>query len=280
MKPSALLLAALLALMQAGAPDEEQPMLRGLEHFEAGRWAEALACFRQAEEADPSDLTAKYNSHRTVLAQEELALAEQELTEKYAALASARSIRAAAAYNLGTAYLAIADEADKAGALAQAAAELEQARSWLQRSLLDNSADREAKNNLEYANKLAEKLQQQQGEGEQQEGEEGDRQQDRQEGEGQQQEGQGEQGEGKEQEGEQQEREEQQGSGQEGQQGQAQPREQESGSRAEGQQREIPEETARNLLEAARNAEMRAIRLLREQLNRKAGRRPRVKKDW
>ena len=33
MKPSALLLAALLALMQAGAPDEEQPMLRGLEHF-------------------------------------------------------------------------------------------------------------------------------------------------------------------------------------------------------------------------------------------------------
>jgi len=268
-------LAATVALVVA--EEEIGPFERGLELFRRGRYEEALRQFEAAEALAPGDPLGGYNSLTCRAAAGALEEAESVLTATFDELGRRPAIRARAAYNLGTAYLRLADEAARDGALASRQGELHAAIRWLRQSLLDVPEDRDAKSNLEYANRLLEELESQQQQEGQGEGDSGDdeREQD-QEGEG----------EGdRDRQGDQDGEGEGEGEGRDSQQDESQ--RQQSGRREDGraedrqaESREIPEEVARNLLRAARDAELRALRLLREQRNRRDAARRRPLRDW
>ena len=263
-----------LALLFLLAADEstDDPFARGVELFGKGLYAEAVNQFARAEDLDSQDLLARYNGLTGLTAAGDLQRALAKLGADFETLDLRPAVRARAAYNLGTAFLALADEADRAGNLDSRAPELMQAVNWLRRSLLDSPGDTPARNNLEYANKLLEKLQQQQqqqGEGQQ------DQDQDQQQGENQQQQ----QGEG-EQNKQQQQGEGEQNEQQQQQQGEGEQSEQNQQQQQQQQKREIPPDVARNLLKAARDAELKAMKMLREQRNKDAKKKSSNKRDW
>lgn len=253
---------AVAFLIAAFPADETDQLKRGVELYNSGKFAEALEAFLKAEEADPKAPLPKYNAMAVMAETEKLNEMERKLTADFSTLGSQEDIRAKSAYNLGTAYLKLVDAADKAGQLPSKAKELDSAVNWLRRSLLDDSIDSEAKNNLEYANKLKKKLekqkQDQQGDGKNKDQQD---QQDKQD----------------KQDQKQDQQDQKQQKDQDRKQDQQQQNQQE---RKEQQEREISDDMARNLLEAARDAEKKAIKMLREQLKKKAGKKPRKEKDW
>jgi Ca-activated chloride channel family protein len=270
----AVILFALLALAAADAA-QKNPFEHGIKLYEQGRYADAVREFSRAEKIDPKDILAKYNGLTSLAAAGDLQRALAKLGADFEALDVHPSVRARAAYNLGTAFLGLADEADRAGQLQTRAGELTESAKWLRRSLLDSPGDNQVRNNLEYANKLLDKLrQQQQQQQKQQQNGEGKDQKDQ-----QQQQNQSDQN--RQQQNEQQQ---QQNKQQEGQQQNEQQQRERQGTQQEQQQqqkpREIPPDVARNLLKAARDAELKALKMLRDQQNKDAKKQPGNRKDW
>ena len=294
----ALILLALVGLVAADGPEgqPQQPFQRGIDLYDQGLYAEAAEAFARAEEIDPADLLAAYNRLTSLAAGGDIETALRKLEGDFAALETEPGVRSQAAYNLGTALLRIADEADKNQQLAQRAPELMSSIRWLRSALLDEHADPQAKNNLEYANKLLEKLKQEQQEQQQQDGE-GEQNEDRQQQDQDQQQGenqqdqQGQQNQQDQQQQQQQDRnegeqEDQQSEQQQGQDQQQQQRQQQQQGQGEQQDKEqqgevkqIPEDVARNLLKAAREAELKALKMLREAKNKDAKKKKGVR-DW
>jgi Ca-activated chloride channel homolog len=258
---------AALALVAIAATDQDH-LREGVKSFRAGNYQAALQAFQQAEQGE-SPLMAAYNALTSMANAGDLAKMEEKLAAQYATLGSDTALRADAAYNLGTANLEIARQADTQNQLPAHAAELQSAVQWLRRSLLDDPDDPDAKSNLELANKLLEKLKQQQQEQQNQDNQ--DNKQD------QQQDGEQNQGQNKQQQQDQQQQKDQQQNQQQNQQQQQQNQQQ---KQQEQQEREISEATAKNLLEAARNAEEKAMKMMREQLNRKQQKRAPKGRDW
>jgi Mg-chelatase subunit ChlI len=268
-----------LTLISLVAADQAQPnhFEQGIALYRQGRFADAVREFAAAEKIDPKDVLAKYNGLTCLASGSDLQRALAKLGADFDALDVRPPVRARAAYNLGTAFLKLADEADRAGSLQTRAGELSEAAKWLRRSLLDAPGDLPVRNNLEYANKLLDKLKQQQQQQQQNQGNKDNQQQQQQDQNSQNQKQQ--QGDQKQQQNQQQ----QQGQQQQSQDQQRQQRQQQEGQRQEGQQQEqrkIPPDVARNLLKAARDAELRALKMLRELQNKDAKKQPSNKKDW
>jgi Ca-activated chloride channel family protein len=253
------------------AEEASDQLRRGVELFREGKFQQALSAFLDAEKAQPDDPIAPYNALTTMANTGQLEEMEKKLSEQFASLGTEPTLRARSAYNLGTAFLRLADEADKQNMLQQRAGELQKAVQWLKQSLLDDSTDTDAKNNLEYAQKLLEKLQQQQQDQEQnqdqdqeQKQKQDDKQQDSQQ---------------KQDQDEKQQQNEQQQQ-QQDQQDKQQQQEQNQQQQQELKEREISDATAKNLLEAAKDAEKRAMQMLRENMKRKQKDRKARGKDW
>lgn len=270
----AIIALALLALLAADESTGD-PFERGVLLFEQGRYADAVKEFAKAEELAPDDLLARYNGLTSLAAGGDLQRALAKLGVDFESLDVRPDVRAGAAYNLGTAFLGLADEADRAGNLASRAGELMQSVNWLRRSLLDAPGDTPARNNLEYADKLLKKLRQQQQEQQQQEGE-GQQDKDKEQQQDQQQRGE-DKNEQQQQQGEGEQDKKQQ---QEGEQKQDQQRQPQEGEQQQGKQREIPPDVARNLLKAARDAEIKAMKMLREHQNKDSKKQSSNKRDW
>jgi Ca-activated chloride channel family protein len=246
---------------------------RGVELFREGQFQEALSAFLNAEKAQPGDPIAPYNALTTMANSGRLEDMEKKLSDQFAALGADPTLRARSSYNLGTALLKRADEADKQNMLPQRAGELQKAIQWFKQSLLDDSADFDAKNNLEYAQKLLEKLQQQQQQQEQnqdQQQKKDDRQQDSQQ----------KQQQDQEQQQKDQQQQDQQQQNQQQQQDQQQQNQQQQQQQQDLKEKEISDATAKNLLEAAKDAEKRAMRMLRENIKRKQKDKKARGKDW
>lgn len=252
--------------------DDARPHLRaGAKLFAEGKFAEALEKFLAAEKADPKELSARYNAV-TALAHGDPGGADKKLTEDFEAMAPDTSLRGMAAYNAGTAMLDQALDADRANQLMAKENELNSAIRWLRQSLLDASADYDAKNNLEIANRLRQKLEQQKQQQQNQQDNKDNQNKDQQQDQKQQQDQEKkEQDQQKDQQNQQQKENQNQNKPQ---QDQSQPQEQKQ------QEREISEATAKNLLQAAKDAEKRAMKMLREQQNRKNRKRPVDGRDW
>lgn len=282
MKRSLYLLTSLLVIILAAAAGdddkEKSPFETGRKLFGQGRYAEALTEYMKAEKADPVDPLAKYNSLTCLLADHRLEQAERKLTAEFDKFGGAAGTRAKAAYNLGTAHLKRAEEAKSQGQQAETSiGDLQKAVSWLERSLLDDHTDIDAKNNLELARKLLEKMQKEQQEQDDQQNqdkqgqdqsEQGGDQQQQKGGEQQEQEkeGQQEQKEGQNRESQQDEKQQEHQDRQQQQQQQARQQEKDEGDR-DKQERAIPPDVARNLLKAARQAELQALKQMRERMD-------------
>ena len=119
-----LILALAVTVALAAAEDEIEPFERGLELFRQGRYEEALRQFEAEEALEPGDLLTGYNSLTCRAAAGTLEEAERALMATFDELGRRPAIRARAAYNLGTAYLRIADEAARNGTLASRHGEL------------------------------------------------------------------------------------------------------------------------------------------------------------
>ena len=263
MKKKWALILILSSTILLAAESADKALRNGVDLFREGKFAEALAQFLSAEEAAPDSLLPTYNAITAMANAERLAEMEEKLTQRFADLGKDPAIRADSAYNLATAYLSVAAAADLENKLPEAAMELEKSIQWLKQSLLDNHDDVEAKNNLEYALKLREKLQQQQQEQNQQDQQNQNQQQDQDQ---------------QQQEQNQQQQEQQDNQQQNEQQKQQQDQNQQKQQQQE--QKEISDATAENLLQAAKDAEKRAMKMMREQKNRKNRKKSPSGKDW
>lgn len=266
MKGMIIALSSFFFLISAVPVDDTDQLKHGVELYNKGKLDKALEAFLKAEKADPKAPLPKYNAMEVMAETKKLNELEKKLTTDFSTLGEQGDIRAKSAYNLGTAYLKQVDAADKAGQLQSKAKELDSAVSWLRQALLDDSVDSEAKNNLEYANKLKDKLEKQQ-----QNQQDKQNKQDKQDKKDQKQN----QKDQKQQEDKNQKQDQQ---NQQKQQNQQQQQNQQE--RKEQQEREISNDMAHNLLQAARDAEKKALKMLRAQLKKKAGKKPHKEKDW
>ena len=116
--------------------------LRGQRLYEAGRYEESYAVFSQALKNGAANPALEYNTGNALYRMKQY----EEATKHYrAALAGSRPLRQRSYYNLGNAYVRLAEEdSDKTETLNRAIAAYEEA-------LGLDPADREAKWNLELA---------------------------------------------------------------------------------------------------------------------------------
>lgn len=253
MKYLAIIIIVCIASVQSPAQETEMAdaLRKGVELYDEGNWEEALATFESIAASEPANNFALFNSLtlQAITRKFDKAAATLEKDPQLTALNAVQ--RGDALYNLGTSYLNIAKAQDEAGQLMQAARELEQAAQLLRQSLISNPGNYSAKNNLEIANKLLEKLQQQQQ---------------------QQSEGENDQGKNSEEGNEDQQSEEERNEenrneqkNEEQQQDQKQNQQQDN-QQQQKQQRSISPETAKNLLEAAREKEKQALQAIRAML--------------
>lgn len=251
----------MLAQDMPASPAAES-LQRGVEYFDKGELARSLDVFSALAMANPGDSIARFNTLTLQAMTKKLQDAEKILEENPNLTDLEPGERSNAFYNLGTSYLNIANANDQAGTLMNAVMETQKAVEYLQRSLLENPDNFEAKNNLEIANRLLEKLQQQQENQDQnQDGEnseEGNKNQDSKEKQNQddQQE--------KEKDSDQQDQQdkqqdEKQQNNQDQQNQQQQPQEQQK----KQDQRSISKETAKNLLDSAKEKEKQALQAIR-----------------
>ena len=260
----------LLAFNGLAYSDEKGDVKKGVKFFQEGKLEEALTAFKSAEKAAPESLLPKYNALTTMAYIRQLNDMETKLTEEFESLGKDPVVRAKSAYNLGSAYLALIEAADKQDKLMERAQEVGKSVQWLKQSLLDNYLDNDAKNNLEYARKFEEKLKQQQQQqqdqqSDQENNEKKDQDSDKQQNQDNQQ--------------QQQQKDQQQNKKDQKQQQQKQ-QQQNQQQKQQQQQREISDSTAENLLQAAKTAEKQAMKLLRENQARKNKKQAKRGKDW
>jgi outer membrane biosynthesis protein TonB len=231
---------------QETAEDTRLKLQQGVELFDQGKWQESLNAFNTVAESSPQNPIARFNTITLQAMTNQMQETEKflEANENLGFLTSVQ--RGNAFYNLGTAYLGVAKAGDEAGQLMQAAPQLQASVKWLRKALLENPENYAAKNNLELANKLMEKLeqeQQQQNQDQNNDSDEGQNKEDSQE---------------KQDSNNQQNKNQQQDKNNQDQQNQQ--NQQQNDKR---QQQNISPEMAKNLLKAAKEKEKQALQTLR-----------------
>jgi len=259
MKRLALITALLLspgvvAQDSGGNTTESYTIEQGVELYDQGNFERSLSIFKTLNQSQPGDPLTVFNTISLQAITRKLNEAEQWVEANTNLPQLTPTQRSDAFYNMGTSYLSIAQLADANDQLTEAAQELERSAHWLRQSLLSNADNFAAKNNLEIANKLLEKLQQQQnqsdsGENNQENSQDGNETEDSKD---------SQQQDNEQNQDESQQQDQQQKGDQNQQQQQGQDKQQQK-------PKEISKEMAKNLLEAAKEKEKQALQAIRAQ---------------
>ena len=255
---------------------EEKRLIREAEKFyNQGNFDEALRSYQEAMKVNPDNLVNQYNMVTAAAKSNFLKKIMNIIEEPEQFRSDNPELTGKALYNLATALLEEAVKADKQNQLAQKGQELDAAVKYMRQSLLMQQDLQEAKNNLEIANRLKEKLEQQQQKQnqnnqdqnkEKNKNKQDDQNKDKQQNQDQNEEKKKDQQQQDKQQNQQQQEDKQEKSDQQ--------------KKQEPQERKISENMAKNLLKAAKDAEKKALKAMRQKINSKKRKKSKNGRDW